>query len=39
MNLETLADKMADTMKSVTTAFRLGFGSFVDKNTLPYTEP
>lgn len=35
-NLEKLGDKMATTMRAITTEFQLGFGSFVDKKTLPF---
>ncbi|CAH1118909.1 unnamed protein product [Phaedon cochleariae] len=34
--LSTLGDKLAATMKKLTSNFRLGFGSFVDKVVMPY---
>lgn len=33
--LEKLGDKLAYTMRNMTRFFRLGFGSFVDKNIKP----
>ena len=35
--LSKLGDKLAEAMKHLTQNFRLGFGSFVDKVTLPMT--
>lgn len=32
-----LADKISDSMVDITTRFRLGFGSFVDKVVMPYS--
>lgn len=34
--LYTLGDQLAFTMKKLTSNFRLGFGSFVDKVVMPY---
>lgn len=34
--LSYLGDKLATTMKKLTSNFRLGFGSFVDKVVMPY---
>lgn len=34
--LTTLGNELANTMKSITKNFRLGFGSFVDKPMMPY---
>ncbi|XP_034672073.1 integrin beta-PS isoform X2 [Drosophila subobscura] len=34
--LSALGDKLSETMKSITSNFRLGFGSFVDKVLMPY---
>ncbi|CAH0556926.1 unnamed protein product [Brassicogethes aeneus] len=36
MMLGALGQNISDTMKNLTNNFRLGFGSFVDKPTLPY---
>jgi len=33
--LERLGDQLAQTMSNMTRFFRLGFGSFVDKNVKP----
>jgi len=35
-NLSALGDLLASTMKKITSNFRLGFGSFVDKVVMPY---
>lgn len=35
-NLSKLGDKLSDTMRNITSKFRLGFGSFVDKVLMPY---
>ena len=35
--LSILGDKLAETMQQMTSNFRLGFGSFVDKVALPMT--
>lgn len=35
-NLANLGNKLAATMKNLTSQFRLGFGSFVDKVVMPY---
>ncbi|KAI8035233.1 integrin beta-PS isoform X2 [Drosophila gunungcola] len=35
-NLSELGDKLSETMRSITSNFRLGFGSFVDKVLMPY---
>lgn len=37
-NLEVLGDLLAETMRNLTTSFKLGFGSFVDKNAVPFVE-
>lgn len=37
-SLSELGDKLTETMMNVTSNFQLGFGSFVDKVTLPYTD-
>lgn len=34
--LSRLGDRLADTMTKMTSNFRLGFGSFVDKVVMPY---
>ena len=34
--LSALGDLLAETMKKITSNFRLGFGSFVDKVVMPY---
>lgn len=34
--LSSLGTKLAQTMKQITSNFRLGFGSFVDKTVMPY---
>jgi integrin beta 1 len=34
--LSELGDLLADTMQNITSNFRLGFGSFVDKVVMPY---
>ena len=34
--LSNLGDKLASKMKRITTDFRLGFGSFVDKVEMPF---
>ncbi|XP_030569607.1 integrin beta-PS isoform X1 [Drosophila novamexicana] len=34
--LSALGDKLSETMKRITSNFRLGFGSFVDKVLMPY---
>lgn len=34
--LSYLGDKLSDTMRNITSNFRLGFGSFVDKVLMPY---
>ncbi|XP_062141727.1 integrin beta-PS isoform X2 [Drosophila sulfurigaster albostrigata] len=34
--LSALGDKLSETMKGITSNFRLGFGSFVDKVLMPY---
>lgn len=34
--LSYLGDTLAETMSKITTNFRLGFGSFVDKVLMPY---
>lgn len=34
--LSELGNKLADSMKKITSNFRLGFGSFVDKVVMPY---
>lgn len=31
-----LGDNLSETMKSITSNFRIGFGSFVDKVLMPY---
>ncbi|XP_063223944.1 integrin beta-PS-like [Bacillus rossius redtenbacheri] len=36
-SLSSLGDKLAAAMQSITTNFRLGFGSFVDKVAMPFT--
>ena len=36
--LERLSSDLAKVMKNLTMDFRLGFGSFVDKNVLPFFE-
>ncbi|XP_065364687.1 integrin beta-PS-like [Calliphora vicina] len=35
--LSALGDLLSDTMRNITSNFRLGFGSFVDKVLMPYT--
>ncbi|XP_065897542.1 integrin beta-1-like [Dysidea avara] len=35
-NLRNLAEQLASTISAITTNFRLGFGSFVDKPRVPY---
>ena len=35
--LSKLGDTLAKTMNKITSNFRLGFGSFVDKVLMPYT--
>ena len=35
-NLSELGTLLAETMQSITSNFRLGFGSFVDKVVMPY---
>ncbi|CAG9858294.1 unnamed protein product [Phyllotreta striolata] len=35
-NLATLGIQLAETMMNITTNFRLGFGSFIDKRELPF---
>ncbi|XP_048579847.1 integrin beta-6 isoform X2 [Nematostella vectensis] len=37
--LKGLAGKIAESMANITTKFRLGFGSFVDKTVMPYVQP
>ena len=37
-NLATLGRKLAETMKNLTGQFKLGFGSFVDKTTMPFVD-
>ncbi|XP_063603474.1 integrin beta-PS-like [Penaeus indicus] len=37
-NLAKLGSKLADTMRNLTTQFKLGFGSFVDKVLMPFTD-
>ena len=34
--LSTLGDLLSATMQNITSNFRLGFGSFVDKMVMPY---
>lgn len=34
--LSTLGDQLAEEMNRITSNFRLGFGSFVDKVLMPY---
>lgn len=34
--LSSLGDELAHRMKNITSNFRLGFGSFVDKVVMPY---
>ena len=34
--LSALGDRLSATMQSITSNFRLGFGSFVDKVVMPY---
>ena len=34
--LSALGDLLAETMQNLTSNFRLGFGSFVDKTVMPY---
>ena len=34
--LSALGDLLAETMQNITSNFRLGFGSFVDKVVMPY---
>jgi integrin beta 1 len=34
--LSSLGDTLAETMRNITSNFRLGFGSFVDKVLMPY---
>lgn len=34
--LSKLGDTLSDTMRNITSDFRLGFGSFVDKVLMPY---
>ena len=34
--LSALGDLLAETMQEITSNFRLGFGSFVDKTVMPY---
>lgn len=34
--LSLLGDLLAETMQNITSNFRLGFGSFVDKVVMPY---
>lgn len=34
--LSLLGDLLAESMRNITTNFRLGFGSFVDKVVMPY---
>ena len=34
--LSTLGDLLSETMQNLTSNFRLGFGSFVDKVVMPY---
>lgn len=34
--LSLLGDLLAESMQNITSNFRLGFGSFVDKVTMPY---
>lgn len=34
--LSELGDSLSTTMKNITSNFRLGFGSFVDKVLMPY---
>ena len=40
-NIRSLGTKLAEEMRKLTSNFRLGFGSFVDKNISPfsYTAP
>lgn len=40
-NIRNLGTKLAEEMRQLTSNFRLGFGSFVDKNISPfsYTAP
>ncbi|RZF48143.1 hypothetical protein LSTR_LSTR012797, partial [Laodelphax striatellus] len=35
-NLSKLGDQLASNMRGITSNFRLGFGSFVDKVVMPY---
>ncbi|XP_057381290.1 integrin beta-PS-like [Daphnia carinata] len=37
-NLVRLAGSLVETMRNITTEFVLGFGSFVDKNVIPFVE-
>ncbi|XP_042877384.1 integrin beta-PS-like isoform X1 [Penaeus japonicus] len=37
-NLAKLGAKLADTMRNLTTQFKLGFGSFVDKVLMPFAD-
>lgn len=34
--LSSLGNRLAETMQNITSNFRLGFGSFVDKVVMPY---
>lgn len=36
-NLASLGDRLSTTMRNITSNFRLGFGSFVDKVLMPFT--
>lgn len=36
VKLSNLGDILSDTMRNITSNFRLGFGSFVDKVLMPY---
>ena len=36
--LVSLGDELARTMRNITRYFKLGFGSFVDKNVVPFVK-
>lgn len=37
--LSELGGRLSETMKNITSNFRVGFGSFIDKTILPYGGP
>ena len=37
-NVEKLGVTLAATMRNITSNFKLGFGSFVDKNVIPFVD-